>query len=244
MLDGFCKKFISLYGPVPAELVSQEALAFLHGAFDLCELDVASIESRHAVVRHLQETKGSTWQVILQSLSADHLLRQASLQNVAYHELLDGAPSFAGVKKFPLQRLQRTSRRKQRANPARVHRHGGAQRAFFHVRMRAMGNRAIRQQGLAQCISVCTESTKVLMQMSMPIIGSWVLLLSAAAEQARERLLQVQGHGLQPVVARLSLLRMVCACREKQLLCCKRPGSCSDKLQAQLQLGQPGKWQQ
>ena len=153
MHDAFCKKFLAMYGPTPDHpgadrMVSTEALAFLHGAYDLCELDVASIESRHAVVRHLQDTKNSTWQVILQTLSADHMLRQATLQNAAYHKLLDGLPPVAAVKKFPLQSLQKSSRRKKKTRPVQVQRNGGPQRAYFHVRMRELGRQHIGQRGL------------------------------------------------------------------------------------------------
>ncbi|CAE7487841.1 unnamed protein product [Symbiodinium sp. KB8] len=149
MRDKFLQKFLSLY-PTADEMVSAEALAFLHGAFHLCEVDVASIESRHAVVRHLQETKNSTWQVILQTLSADHLLRQATLQNAAYQKLLEGLPGRGGIKKFSLHSMPKKSRHKGAGRADRVRRSGGAQRAFFRARMRELGHAYVQRVGLSQ----------------------------------------------------------------------------------------------
>ena len=129
MRDKFSEELFRRF-PDPAALVSQECLSVLHAAMDLCELDVAGIECRHASVRHLLDNKSSTWDVLLPTISADFLLRQSTVKNSEYVNLLQNVPMPAGIAKNRLCTPVKLSRRKKscRVGPARS---GGGQRACF-----------------------------------------------------------------------------------------------------------------
>ena len=148
MMDSFTRKLISTY-PTPEELVSAEALSILHSVFDLCELDVAGIECRHASIRHLLDSKNATWDVILETLSADFLVRQATIQNSMYQDLVSDTPLHAGIAKNPSQPLRKISRRKRRAREPSKKVHGGGQRAYFHHRMQQFSKTEKKQIGLS-----------------------------------------------------------------------------------------------
>ena len=134
MRDDFTAKLLETFPTVDA-LLSEACQAILCAAFDMCELDVASIECRHASVRHLLDKKSATWDTVLQALSADFLVRQATLQNKEYLDLL---PATARGRKFPLCSLEKKSRKKQRRRSVRQSKGGGGQRAYFHKRMREL----------------------------------------------------------------------------------------------------------
>ena len=129
MRDKFSEELLRRY-PDPAALVSQECLSVLHAAMDLCELDVAGIECRHASVRHLLDNKSSTWDVLLPTISADFLLRQTTVKNSEYVNLLQNVPMHAGIAKNRLCTPVKLSRHKKsrRVGAARS---GGGQRAFL-----------------------------------------------------------------------------------------------------------------
>ena len=145
LIDSVTKALVELY-PTPAQLASEEALSILHSTFDFCEMDVAGIECRHASIRHRLDAKNATWDVILQTLSADFLCRQATLQNQAYEQLLSGISLHAGISKTPMKELRKLSRRKKRRPPQkRVG--GGGQRAYFHQRMKEFSLQQKREMG-------------------------------------------------------------------------------------------------
>ena len=153
MQDRFSAELFARY-PTPKDLLSKECLCILHAAFDLCELDVAGIECRHAAVRHLLDQKSSTWDVLLPTLSADFLLRQTTIQNAELLALLHGMPLRGNIPKNELQSAKKVSRRKRRLLPSRakasVSRTGGGQRAFFGMHLGEM-RRRMGAAGLGAC---------------------------------------------------------------------------------------------
>ena len=139
MRDAFVQHLVDTF-PSIESLSSQESRALVHCALDMLEMDVASIECRHAAVRHLLDQKSASWDAVLQAVSADFLLRQTTLQNKEYLNQLAGTKLFADVQKYPLQNPELQSRRKKKQQPTVVNRGGGPQRAYFHHRMRELSN--------------------------------------------------------------------------------------------------------
>ena len=149
LLDGFSQRMLSMF-PTPDELLSDTCLAILHAVYDLLPLDVATIEARHASVRALMESKQVSWEVVLQTLSADFLLRQTTLQNDGYQRLTSTLPLHASIPKSPRCELPKTDRRKKVGPAKKRSTGGGSQRAFFRERMQEFSSEQRRKGNLGQ----------------------------------------------------------------------------------------------
>ena len=123
-----------------AGLDSDVSLARLHGLALLLELDVASIECRHGSLRNLLDHGDSTWDMLLEFLSAQFQCRQATIEKKQVDELLARSNAEAqdtSKKKRPPRKKKRgrASKQKRLARQAETsvkRGGGGAQRAFFH----------------------------------------------------------------------------------------------------------------
>ncbi|CAE7475668.1 unnamed protein product [Symbiodinium sp. CCMP2592] len=144
--------------PSASKLQSDLCRAMVHSIAACVSVDVAEVECRHAQVRKLLTAKGQTWDTLLETLSADLLVRQVAKAQADDAEVLDRlafykthpAPDEDAFCEFKQQREMRVqahkkharaAKAKQRANALKKKQRkrilkqppqGGAQRAFMH----------------------------------------------------------------------------------------------------------------
>ena len=135
--DPFVHQFVKRY-PSRDLLLSQQALHELHGIALLADVDISTIECRHAAIRHLLVTSSrGSWDEAFQLLSADFLCRQMAAQLA---ELAESTGVLLQEReKHGVQSLKaRRSKEKSMRGIAKKRRGGGgAQRAFFRARLKA-----------------------------------------------------------------------------------------------------------
>ena len=160
--DGFTHEFMRRY-PTRDELTSDQALHELHGIALLADVDISSIECRHAAIRKIVEARGVTWSVLFQLLSADFLCRQMSshmsdlaeclgtlLQERAKH----GFESLRVRKKLAVAGKKRPKRRGG----------GGGQRAFMRARLKSISRQEWLQSSRSHLFRQINEEYRNLSQ--------------------------------------------------------------------------------
>ncbi|CAE7348781.1 unnamed protein product [Symbiodinium microadriaticum] len=154
-LDSLSEWFVTAF-PTAKDLQSDLCRSMVHTIAACVSVDVAEIECRHAQVRKLLNAKSTTWDSMLETLSADFLVRQVAKAQFEDAEVLDRlafykdhpAPDEDAFCQFKQQREMRRQAAKKHARAAKAQRRaialkkkqrkrimtprGGAQRAFLH----------------------------------------------------------------------------------------------------------------
>ena len=133
LLDPGSKKVLAEYAT--PEKLSEDGFPILQALASMTEIDVVSIETRHAAVRRLLMSRQQTWGFAFEDICAEHLCRQ-------YRTQLHGqrAKKKKRAKRPKKRRAAPKSSGKKRARrqvpnkPAET-RSGGAQRAFMHLKL-------------------------------------------------------------------------------------------------------------
>ena len=155
-LDSLSEWFVATF-PKAKDLRSDICRAMVHTIAACVSVDVAEIECRHAQVRKLLTAKSTTWDSLLETLSADFLVRQVAKAQFEDAEVLDRlafykdhpAPDEDAFCQFKQQREMKRQAAKKHARAAKARRRaialkkkqrkrlmkppqGGAQRAYVH----------------------------------------------------------------------------------------------------------------
>lgn len=128
-LDSLTHEVLQKY-PTVELLMSDQCLDQLHGIALLADVDVASIESRHAAVKSLVDVKSKTWSSAFELVSADFLCRQwwRHTHHLLPHQRLQSKKGKAATAKAKIQKRKAAKTKKRRSG-------GGCQRAYFHQRL-------------------------------------------------------------------------------------------------------------
>ena len=125
----------------PHKLTSAAAKATLQACALMSEVDVVSIETRHAAARRLLVSRQHTWSPAFADLAAEHLCRMARTD---MQQALSGSAARKNRKAKGKRKARQPKRKRKRlsGNPKGRKREdhverrgGGAQRAFFHERL-------------------------------------------------------------------------------------------------------------
>ena len=144
LFDQGTRDFLSEFDSVD-KLCSDEGLAALQALAVMAEVDVVSIETRHAAARRLLMSRHQTWGFAFADVAAEHLCRQMR------RNLFEGPQKQYRRKMNKSQLKRRRSKaqvapsgkkhgRRQRENKPPEHRTGGAQRAFLHIKLQEATN--------------------------------------------------------------------------------------------------------
>ena len=115
--DSFTENFLKQF-PSEDSMKGKAAQMRLHAVASMSDIDVSSIECRHASVRSLLDQRERSWSPLFDLVSADFLCRQISSQLQ------------------PFQAVRPQPQRKRRRPPKKKRGGGGAQRAFFSEKLR------------------------------------------------------------------------------------------------------------
>jgi hypothetical protein len=120
-------------------LADDEPQSMLHSLGSVSEVDIASIESRHAAIRRILTSKSiQTWVASLETLSAENVVRSSSIRR---HEFQSARLGFSGAHRQQQKVRQSNSDRKnpkRRKATVKSKGGGGGQRAFFHVKCQGL----------------------------------------------------------------------------------------------------------
>ncbi|CAE7432435.1 unnamed protein product [Symbiodinium sp. CCMP2592] len=138
MRDAFTHEFLQRY-PKSARMTSKKALHQLHGIALLADVDISTIECRHAAVRRILMARSTSKQVGVEVLSADYLCRQMDAKMTEMAEtlgILQHQREMHGILSIRQKRKKRKQlEQKKKKKPKRTG-GGGRQRAFFRARLR------------------------------------------------------------------------------------------------------------
>ncbi len=122
LTSNFFKKF-----PERSRPISDDARAFLQCVAAAIDVDIATIEAKHASTRRISQLKGTqTWVPTLQAVNAEWISRQVSIQEYNF----SGLSCRASMHKKERKKRQKRTPGKQHGAKGGG---GGACRAFFHV---------------------------------------------------------------------------------------------------------------
>ena len=143
MRDAFAHEFLNRY-PTSKDMTSKKALHQLHAIALLADVDISSIECRHAAVRRILMARSTSKQVGIEVLSADYLCRQMDARMTEMAETLGILQQQREIHGILSLRARKRKRQQQSKKKAKRKGGGGRQRAFFRARLRG---RTFRDKG-------------------------------------------------------------------------------------------------